>query len=124
MTEEPEISPQDLVAALQQAFDLNLTRGVMDYAGKFLVEPQKQEGKSLWAELLRGQKIQPSDALWAFRGKDRRRWLALRIQWKGRTYLFNLQNREDQAALKKLEGRVRKECQTSLAGNASSLSQY
>jgi hypothetical protein len=112
MTEDP--TPQELVAALQKAYDLQLCKGVMHYEvegkEKFSVQPQRQEGKSFWAELLRRGKIQPFDALWACRGQNHMTWFALRVQWKGNSYLFNLQNKDDQRALRRLEERIKKGC--------------
>lgn len=100
-----DASKEELIKALDAAYEMDLTNRMMDWQGKFKVAPQHEKGVSAWAKLLRLGKIQPKDALWAMKeGKDgkKREWLAARITLGSEVFYFNLRCGEDSDSLQEL----------------------
>ncbi len=89
---------------LQQGLDMAAASGKnVNFKDKFIAAPQLPEGKSRWAKWVAAKKLQPTDVIWAFIDGDKKSWLAARVQFKGETIYFNLQNDEDRALMKRLE---------------------
>lgn len=119
------IEKDEVIAALDRAFEDELTAQQMDWKGLFKVTPQHEKGKSIWAEWLKKELIEPHQVLWAFEELDEpnengytRKWLAIRIHRgdnlpefsvkpEATTFYFNLQSSKDRSLLRQLEQEYR-----------------
>jgi len=112
---------QEIIDALNRAFDMELSDQSVDWKGMFKIFPQLPEGRSFWAEQVALGRMQPYHALWAYREANGRssEWLAVRISTaatdsfsfslrpKAQTFLFNLRSERDRRILKKLQEEFR-----------------
>jgi len=96
------ITPEELKTGLDMAAK---SGKLVNFKKKFIAAPQLPEGKSFWAVWVSAGKLKPTDVVWAFieGDKNKKDWLAARIEINNEVHYFNLQNDDDQTLLKRLQ---------------------